>query len=84
MIHRTLLEWERLSYGHDLNDEKTIPEGAAARLAAVAKGSRFAGRGEEGVLEFGRKALRARGGTAGDAAKLCGARGGFARAARPT
>lgn len=58
MIERTLLEWERIGYG---NTEDTIPEAQAARLAAVAEASPFAGRGGSGVLEYRRKDLRARG-----------------------
>jgi len=58
MIRRTIREWERIGYGsHD--DE--IPEAQADRLAAVARASVFSGRGGEGVLEHGRKGLRARG-----------------------
>jgi 5-methylcytosine-specific restriction enzyme subunit McrC len=57
MIHRTILEWEAIRYGHAADE---IPESAAGRIAAVAAASPFAGRGG-GVLEHGRKELRARG-----------------------
>jgi 5-methylcytosine-specific restriction enzyme subunit McrC len=50
-----------LPYGPDPADELTIPVAAADRLAAVAAASPLAGRGRSGVLEHGRKALRARG-----------------------
>lgn len=58
MIRRTIREWERIDHGAD---DDTIPEPVADRLAAVARTSDFAGRGGEGVLEHGRKGLRARG-----------------------
>lgn len=58
MIRRTIREWERINYG---SDDATIPEARADRLAAVARTSIFSGRGGEGVLEHGRKGLRARG-----------------------
>jgi 5-methylcytosine-specific restriction enzyme subunit McrC len=58
MIRRTLLEWDRLPYGPG---EQEIPAEAADNLAAVAAASPLAGRNEGGVLEHGRKALRARG-----------------------
>ncbi|MGZ0071982.1 McrC family protein [Sphingobium limneticum] len=58
MIRRTILEWEAIRYG-DAVDE--IPAHAADRIAAVAAASPLAGRGGGGVLEHGRKALRARG-----------------------
>jgi len=58
MIRRTLREWQRIGYG---DDETTIPQVEADRIAAVAARSTFAGRGGEGVLEHGRKGLRARG-----------------------
>lgn len=58
MIRRTLREWQRIGYG---DDDTTIPQAAADRIAAVAARSTFAGRGGEGVLEHGRKGLRARG-----------------------
>lgn len=58
MIRRTVLEWDSIRYGPG-DDE--IPADAADRIAAVAAASPLAGRGEGGVLEHGRKALRARG-----------------------
>ena len=58
MIRRTIREWERISYG---DDESEIPLALADRLAAEARASAFSGRGGEGVLEHGRKGLRARG-----------------------
>ena len=58
MIHRTIREWERISYGAD---ETTIPASQADQLAAEARASSFSGLGGEGVLEHGRKGLRARG-----------------------
>ena len=58
MIRRTIREWERISYG---TDESTIPTPQADRIAARARASVFSRRGGEGVLEHGRKALRARG-----------------------
>lgn len=58
MISRTLLEWETLGYGDDPVAE--IPVGEADRLAAVAAASPLAGH-SGGVLEHGRKGLRARG-----------------------
>ena len=61
MIRRTLLEWGKLPYGPDPGNSSTIPESAADRLAAVAEASIFSGRGGDGVLEHGRRALRARG-----------------------
>ena len=58
MIRRTIREWKRISYG---TDETSIPRLLADRLAAQARASVFSGRGGEGVLEHGRKGLRARG-----------------------
>jgi len=58
VIHRTILEWETIRYG-DAADEMPMP--AADRIAAVAAASPLAGRGGGGVLEHGRKGLRARG-----------------------
>ncbi len=55
MIRRTVREWERIGYGAD---ETEIPEPYADRIAARA--SIFSGPGGEGVLEHGRKGLRAR------------------------
>src|ERR1700722_6118855 len=58
MIRRTILEWEAIRYG-GANDE--IPAQAADRIAAVAAASPLAGQGGGGVLDHGRKELRARG-----------------------
>lgn len=58
MIRRTIREWERIGYG---TDETTIPVPQADRIAATARASEFSGVGGEGVLEHGRKGLRARG-----------------------
>ena len=54
----TLLEWDRMSYG---DGDGLIVEAHADQLASLAARSRFAGRGESGVLEHGRKWVRARG-----------------------
>ncbi len=66
MIRRTVREWERIGYGAD---ETEIPEPYADRLAARA--SIFSGPGGEGVLEHGRKGLRARGVVGVVAARDC-------------
>ena len=58
MIRRTIREWEHIRYGMD---ETAIPEPQADRIAAKARESAFSGRGGEGVLEHGRKGLRAHG-----------------------
>jgi 5-methylcytosine-specific restriction enzyme subunit McrC len=58
VIRRTILEWESIVYG---TGEHAIPQAAADRIAAIAAASPLAGRGGGGVLEHGRKALRARG-----------------------
>lgn len=58
MIRRTIREWKRIDYGAG---KEEIPEVQAGRVAAVARASAFSGRGGEGVLEHGRKWLRARG-----------------------
>lgn len=58
MIRRTILEWETIGYG-DAADQ--IPGYAADRIAAVAAASPLGARGGGGVLEHGRKGLRARG-----------------------
>jgi 5-methylcytosine-specific restriction enzyme subunit McrC len=58
MIRRTIREWERIAYG---SGDREIPETQGDRLAAVARTSIFSGRGGEGVLEHGRKGLRALG-----------------------
>jgi 5-methylcytosine-specific restriction enzyme subunit McrC len=57
MIHRSILEWTTISFGEAADK---IPVEAAARLAAVADKSSFAGSEGGGVLEYGRKGLRAR------------------------
>ena len=58
MIRRTIREWERIGYG---TDETTIPAPQADRIAATARASDFSRIGGDGVLEHGRKGLRARG-----------------------
>jgi 5-methylcytosine-specific restriction enzyme subunit McrC len=58
MIRRTILEWETIRYGAAANE---IPTQVADRIAAVASASPLAGRAGGGVLEHGRKGLRARG-----------------------
>ena len=58
MIRRTIHEWGRIGYGQD---ENTIPEPHADRIAATARASALSGTAGEGVLEHGRKGLRARG-----------------------
>ena len=58
MIRRTLREWHCIGYG---DNERTIPLAEADRIAAIAARSRFAGCNREGVLEHGRKGLRAHG-----------------------
>ena len=58
MIRRTIREWERIRYG---TGDSKIPESLADRLAAEARASAFAGHSGQGVLEHGRKGLRARG-----------------------
>lgn len=58
MIRRTILEWESIRYGDAANE---MPAHAADRIGAVAAASPLAGRGGSGILEHGRKALRARG-----------------------
>jgi len=58
MIRRTILEWETIRYGGAADE---IPAYAADRIAAVAAASPLAGRNGGGVLEHGRKGLRARG-----------------------
>ena len=58
MIRRTIREWERIGYG---TDETTIPASQADQLVAEARASAFSGLAGEGVLEHGRKGLRARG-----------------------
>lgn len=61
MIRRTILEWEKIEYGENPLDLQTIPERVADRIAAVAAVSPLSGRDGGGVIEHGRKALRARG-----------------------
>lgn len=61
MLRRTLLEWDTIDYGENETDAKTIPVRFADRLAKVAAASALAGRGGGGVIEHGRKRLRARG-----------------------
>lgn len=58
MIRRTIREWGRIGYG---SGETEIPGSLADRLAAEARTSAFAGPSGQGVLEHGRKGLRARG-----------------------
>lgn len=58
MIRRTILEWESIRYG-DAADE--IPAHVADRIAGVAATSPLVGRRGGGILEHGRKDLRARG-----------------------
>lgn len=58
MIRRTIHEWQRIGYG---DGERSIPERLADSIVSVAQRSTFAGRGGDGVLEYGRKGLRARG-----------------------
>ncbi|WP_109261479.1 McrC family protein [Hyphobacterium indicum] len=58
MIRRTVREWQRIGYG---DDDATIPETQADRLAAAARQSGFAGKSGTGVLDHGRKSLRAKG-----------------------
>ena len=58
MIRRTVREWERISYG---TEATAIPVPQADRIASIARATAFSGRGGEGVLEHGRKGLRARG-----------------------
>ena len=58
MIRRTIREWEHIGYGWH---EAEIPEPHADRIVQQAKASTFSGSGGEGVLEHGRRGLRARG-----------------------
>jgi 5-methylcytosine-specific restriction enzyme subunit McrC len=58
VIRRTILEWEAIGYGEAVDE---MPAFAADRIAVVAAASPLAGRGGGGVVEHGRKALRARG-----------------------
>ena len=65
MIRRTVLEWQKINYGSDPDDVRTIPHEAADNIAAVAAASPLP------VLEHGRKALRARGAVGIIAAEGC-------------
>ena len=58
MIHRTVHEWGRISYG---TGETELPTAHADRLAKEARASVFSGSSGDGVLEHGRTGLRARG-----------------------
>lgn len=58
MVSYTLREWDILPEG---DADGCIPPHHAERLAAVARSSMFAGKGEQGVLEYRRNGLRARG-----------------------
>ena len=58
MIRRTVREWERIDYGE--NDD-TIPEPHADRIAKAARVSALATRTDEGVLRHGRRWLQAQG-----------------------
>jgi 5-methylcytosine-specific restriction enzyme subunit McrC len=58
MIRRTILEWETIRYGSAADE---IPVHVADRIAAVAAASPLAGLGGGGILDHGRKGLRARG-----------------------
>lgn len=58
MIRYTLREWDFLPYGEGC---KAIRVEEADRLAAMAAVSPLAGQSGSGVLEHGRRALRARG-----------------------
>ncbi|RWR05436.1 restriction endonuclease [Sinirhodobacter populi] len=57
-LSRSICEWGYIPYGEGADE---IPEVHADRIAALAKASGFSGGGAEGVLEHGRKGLRARG-----------------------
>ena len=61
MIRRTILEYQNLPFGEDAANPATIPAAIADRLAAITRASPLSGRGQEGVLEHRRHALRARG-----------------------
>jgi 5-methylcytosine-specific restriction enzyme subunit McrC len=60
MIRRTILEWQSIDYGEGVGDLRTIPLRAADRIAAVAAASPLSKRAG-GVLEHGRRGLRAHG-----------------------
>jgi 5-methylcytosine-specific restriction enzyme subunit McrC len=68
MNNYTVHEWDKFFYG---DGEEQIPELFANRIADVAARSTLAGRGGSGVLEHGKKALRARGVVGIIAAKGC-------------
>ncbi len=65
----TIREWERIGYG--TNRGQDPQKSAAKRLVSFARASAFAGRGGEGVLEHGRRELRARGVVGVIAARDC-------------
>jgi 5-methylcytosine-specific restriction enzyme subunit McrC len=56
VIRRTVLKWQRISYGEG---EREIPEKAADRLVAVARSSPLGGEGGTRILTHGRRDLRA-------------------------
>ena len=58
MIFRTIREWERIWYG---DGEDAIPQEYADRIADVARMSALSGSGGEGVLQHGRRWLKAQG-----------------------
>jgi len=56
MIHRTVLEWNRLPYG---DGEDRIPLDAARKISTVAKGSKLGGDGGSRILSLGLSELKA-------------------------
>lgn len=56
-LRRSIREWDHIPYGEGAAE---IPQPHADRIAALARASAFSGRGGEGVLEHGRRGLRAR------------------------
>ena len=60
MIRRSIFEWGQLVYGGDPDNQEMIPDWAAERLSIAAANSSFAKSNGTGVLEYGRKAIRAR------------------------
>jgi 5-methylcytosine-specific restriction enzyme subunit McrC len=56
VIRRTVLEWQRISYGEG---EREISEKVADRLVAVARSSPLGGEGGARILAHGRRDLRA-------------------------
>jgi 5-methylcytosine-specific restriction enzyme subunit McrC len=60
MIRRIVREWGTLRYG-SAEDPDAIPEAVADKIASIAKRTAFSGKNGDGVLEHGRRALRARG-----------------------